>query len=85
MRLGGFESLIVDDICDGGGTFIGLAAELRKLNPERISLAVSHGIFSKGIDPLTNWLDHVYTTDSFSTLTSTDAFTQIALKNLITL
>lgn len=71
--------LIVDDICDGGGTFIGLAAELRKLNPASVSLAVTHGIFSKGIAALTNVLDHVYTTDSFSTLPNEARFTQISL------
>ncbi|MEZ0483319.1 ribose-phosphate diphosphokinase [Fibrella aquatica] len=83
--LTGRQCLIVDDICDGGGTFTGLATELQKLNPARVSLAVSHGIFSKGLAPLTSALDHVYTTDSFSSLPSTDVFTQIALKNLITL
>ena len=75
--------LIVDDICDGGGTFIGLAAELRKLNPASVSLAVSHGIFSKGLAPLTDVLDHVYTTDSFSTLAPANAFTQIGLGTLL--
>ena len=84
-ELAGRHCLIVDDICDGGGTFVGLAAELRKLNPASVSLAVSHGIFSKGLAPLTSALAQVYTTDSFSTLTSTDAVTQFALKNLITL
>lgn len=84
-ELAGRHCLIVDDICDGGGTFIGLAAELRKLNPVSVSLAVSHGIFSKGLAPLTSALDHVYTTDSFATLVNTDAVTQSALKNLIRL
>lgn len=83
--LAGRQCLIVDDICDGGGTFIGLAVELRKLNPASVSLAVSHGIFSKGLAPLTSALDHVYTTDSFSTLATTATVTQLALKNLITL
>jgi ribose-phosphate pyrophosphokinase len=41
----GQSVLMVDDICDGGATFISLA----KLMPDReISLYVSHGIFSKG-------------------------------------
>ncbi|MEZ0541994.1 ribose-phosphate diphosphokinase [Fibrella arboris] len=83
--LTGRHCLIVDDICDGGGTFVGLAAELRKLNPASVSLAVSHGIFSKGLAPLTSVLDQVYTTDSFSTLPPANAFTQLTLKNLITL
>lgn len=67
--LSGRHCLIVDDICDGGGTFVGLAAELRKLNPAGVSLAVSHGIFSKGFAPLTAVLDRVFTTDSFKTIT----------------
>ena len=44
--------LIIDDICDGGATFIGIAEELAKLNPTSISLFVTHGIFSKGLKPL---------------------------------
>lgn len=44
------KALIVDDICDGGGTFIGLAEAIRKLNPGiELYLYVSHGIFSKGV------------------------------------
>lgn len=46
--------LIVDDICDGGATFIKCAEILKKANPniERLGLRVSHGIFSKGLKPL---------------------------------
>ena len=43
--------LIVDDICDGGGTFIGLAKELHKYIPE-VDLYVTHCIFSKGVEGL---------------------------------
>ena len=58
--------LIVDDICDGGGTFLGLAAELRKAGAQTITLYVTHGIFSQGIEKLLdNGIDWVYTTDSF--------------------
>jgi ribose-phosphate pyrophosphokinase len=44
--------LILDDICDGGATFIAAANELNKLNVGEIGLCVSHGIFSKGVTPL---------------------------------
>lgn len=63
--------LIVDDICDGGGTFIGLAGKLREvLEPDHgkvsIDLFVTHGIFSKGIGPLlTGGINRIFTTDSF--------------------
>lgn len=59
----GRNCLIVDDICDGGGTFVGLAKELRKAGAKKVYLFVTHGIFSKGL-PLEG-IDHVYTTDSY--------------------
>jgi ribose-phosphate pyrophosphokinase len=42
--------LIVDDICDGGRTFIELAKVLREYGPSQITLYVTHGIFSKGFN-----------------------------------
>jgi ribose-phosphate pyrophosphokinase len=62
-NLYGKTCFIVDDICDGGGTFVGLAALLKQRNAGKIVLIVSHGIFSKGFD-LAN-IDAIYTTDSF--------------------
>jgi ribose-phosphate pyrophosphokinase len=64
-NLEGKTCLIVDDICDGGQTFIGLAAELKKKNAGKIYLAVSHGIFSKEFNELSKHLDGIFTTDSF--------------------
>jgi ribose-phosphate pyrophosphokinase len=64
--LEGANCLIVDDIGDGCGTFIGLAKELKKAGAASIELYVTHGIFSKGIDyVLDNGIDRVYTTNSF--------------------
>ena len=56
--------LIVDDICDGGGTFIGLA-EAAGLDPERVDLWVTHGVFSKGVNGLLDRFGAVHTTDSY--------------------
>lgn len=58
------DCLVVDDICDGGGTFIGLAEELKNKNAGKLFLAVTHGIFSKGIDDLANYFTHIYATNS---------------------
>ncbi|WP_294818188.1 ribose-phosphate diphosphokinase [uncultured Flavobacterium sp.] len=63
--LAGADCLIVDDICDGGGTFAGLAEELKKKNAGRLFLAVSHGIFSKGFEMFGDF-DKIFTTNSFS-------------------
>lgn len=60
--------LLVDDICDGGGTFVGLADTLlseQGINRDRLDLWVTHGIFSKGFDDLLDRFGHIHTTDSY--------------------
>ncbi len=44
--------LIVDDICDGGATFILAADALIAAGAAKICLYVTHGIFSRGLAPL---------------------------------
>lgn len=57
--------LVVDDICDGGGTFLGLA-DVLKLPRNVLGLWVTHGVFSNFAFPrLFERYGHVYTTDSF--------------------
>lgn len=58
--------VIVDDICDGGGTFLGLAKELKAKNAGKLHLVISHGLFSKGLHRLENVFDSVWTTDTVS-------------------
>ena len=57
--------LIVDDICDGGRTFIELAKVLRKEGFSKVDLYVTHGIFSKGLGVFEGLVDNIFTTDSF--------------------
>jgi ribose-phosphate pyrophosphokinase len=52
-----YKVLVIDDICDGGGTFIPLADNLRSAFGEigediLIDLYVTHGIFSRGLDDI---------------------------------
>lgn len=72
--LQGKDCFIVDDICDGGGTFNLLSQELRKRNAGKINLIVSHGIFSQGLKTLCDNLDHIYTTNSFMDINSINEF-----------
>lgn len=44
--------LIVDDICDGGATFVQLADKLKEQGAESVSLFVTHMIASKGLQAL---------------------------------
>ena len=49
----GHHVLIIDDICDGGRTFIALATTLKDRGARSVHLFVTHGIFSNGIHVLT--------------------------------
>lgn len=76
-RLGDFEApqglspngryLIVDDICDGGGTFKGLAKVLQDkwgLDRDHLALWTTHGIYSGKADELRSSYRWIATTDS---------------------
>jgi ribose-phosphate pyrophosphokinase len=76
--LQGKNYLIVDDICDGGATFKGLAQELKNKNAGKLFLAVSHGIFSKGFADL-DIFEKIFTTNSFRDIEE-DCLMQIKLK-----
>jgi len=72
-KLSGFEvpdldskyAMIVDDLCDGGGTFLGIADALDSSTKDYLGLYVTHGIFSQGVDRLLEKFSNIYTTNSF--------------------
>ena len=59
-HLGNKSVLVVDDICDGGRTFIELAKVLFEKTEGPLHLYVTHGIFSKGLTELLEWYDKIY-------------------------
>lgn len=61
-KCNGKKCIIVDDICDGGGTFISIAEQIK---PKRLMLVVTHGIFSKGFDELEKYFDKIVTTNTY--------------------
>lgn len=69
--LSGKTCLVVDDICDGGATFIRLAQELQNKNAKQLYLAVSHGIFSKGYVELLQYYNTIFTTNSIKDIAET--------------
>lgn len=61
----------VDDICDGGGTFVGEAVEANKMgHTGRKFLIVTHGLFTQGLDILKEYFDGIFCTDSYKTISS---------------
>ncbi len=82
--LKGNDCYIVDDICDGGGTFIGLAKALKEKNAGKLYLVVSHGIFSDGLEKLSRYFELIHTTNSFQKI-SNNSVRQVDLSKCIAL
>lgn len=62
----GWPLIMIDDLCDGGGTFVGLANAIREVKPDiEINIAVNHMVNPKGIENLSKNFDRVYFTNSY--------------------
>ena len=60
------DFFILDDIIDGGRTFIEIAKAIREKGATgKIFLVATHGIFSAGLKPLNEHFDGIYTTNSY--------------------
>ena len=65
--------VIVDDICDGGRTFIELAKVIKEQRPSaELYLIVTHGIFSAGYSQLGEYFEQIYTTNSIKEIGETE-------------
>ncbi len=65
--------VIIDDICDGGRTFIELAKAIKEQVPfAKIYLIVTHGIFSAGYAQLGEYFEQIYTTNSYKEIGETE-------------
>ena len=77
------DCIIIDDICDGGATFINIAKELKKPNLyNKVYLIVTHGIFSKGFKELNQYFDGIYCTNSYHNITSDEYGEKTNVKQL---
>lgn len=64
--LSGKPLIIIDDLCDGGGTFLGIAQAIREIKPDAdISIKVTHAVNGVGIQNLSKTFNKVYITNSY--------------------
>ncbi len=56
--------VIIDDLCDGGGTFLAIASQIK---PKRLTLIVTHGLFTNGFSALNKFFDKIITSDTYHT------------------
>jgi len=80
--------VIVDDICDGGGTFNLLADAFTQRAAEiggdcALDLFVSHGIFSKGLGAIAPAIGSITTTDSWCRLPDDSRLRVLPLKPIV--
>ena len=66
--------VIIDDLCDGGGTFLAIASQIK---PNHLTLIVTHSIFSKGVDSLEHYFNEIITSDSYPTNYNNEFITKI--------
>jgi ribose-phosphate pyrophosphokinase len=71
-KLVGKRCIVLDDLCDGGGTFLALADELKYYKYLELSLYITHGLFTQGTEELLQVYDKIYTTNSYKEITATD-------------
>lgn len=53
--------VVIDDLCDGGGTFLGIASQIQ---PKHLTLIAAHGVFSQGYSNLLEYYSHIITSNS---------------------
>ena len=66
-KLDGRPLMIIDDLCDGGGTFCGIAECFKKIGipKDRLNISVVHMVNPKGIENLSKNFNHVWFTNSY--------------------
>lgn len=56
------DCVIIDDLCDGGGTFLAIASQIKT---KSLTLIVTHGLFTKGFVELEKCFDKIITSDTY--------------------
>ena len=64
----GKNCLIVDDLADGGRTFMNLGKILKQQGATKVYLYVTHAQFNFGFEEIKETIDHVYCTNSYKNI-----------------
>lgn len=58
---------VIDDLCDGGGTFCGIADQLKELRPDfHRTLAITHAVAARGIYKVIDYYNDLFITNSYA-------------------
>ena len=57
---------VIDDLCDGGGTFCGIADQLKEIRPDfHRTLAITHAVAARGIYKVMDYYNDLFITNSY--------------------
>lgn len=79
----GGEITVIDDLCDGGGTFIGLAPKLRDLRPTKLRLVVTHAVQLNGIKRVAKVYDEVVITNTYEDWENFELPSNVIIKKVV--
>ena len=79
----GKHCAIIDDICDGGRTFTSTALSLKEAGATKVTLFVTHGIFSNGT--VLPEVDEIFTTNSYRDFIEIQDTSKFHVHNMFTL
>jgi ribose-phosphate pyrophosphokinase len=58
---------VIDDLCDGGGTFCGIAEQLKERRPDFYrTLAITHAVAARGIYKVIDYYNDLFITNSYA-------------------
>lgn len=58
---------VIDDLCDGGGTFCGIADQLKEIRPDfHRTLAITHAVAARGIYKVMDYYNDLFITNSYA-------------------
>lgn len=80
-KCSGKSCVVIDDICDGGRTFVEIGKQLAPYAKD-ITLIVTHGIFSNGLDELKKYYHQIITSDSYNHTYNSKTIKQIKYEYL---
>lgn len=64
--------IVIDDLCDGGSTFLAIHPKLKELGSSEVNLIITHSIQLEGLKKVASLYDNVVTSNSYQDFNDSD-------------
>ena len=75
--------IVLDDLCDGGGTFMAIYPKLKELGAKSINLMITHAIQESGIRKVASVYDRVIISNSYKDWNNVDLPFNVSVINVL--